>query len=289
MSFTQALISNPLLQTALLAGLLASFASGIIGSYVVVKRIVFISGSIAHSILGGLGLFLWIQRTYGLVWLSPLHGALLAGILAAIAIGWIHLRYRQREDSVIAALWSTGMAIGVIFISITPGSNVELSNYLIGNILWVSKSDLWMLFSLDLLIIATVIFLYQKLLILCFDEEQALMQGVPVEKLYYLLLVLVAISVVLLMQIVGIILVITMLTLPATIANLFTKKLSYMMFLATILGTCFCLIGLTISYEFEWPPGATIALFAGICYLISLLSIERQFRLSTQKSDTHKS
>ncbi len=271
MSFIEALMTTSLIQYAMIAALFSSIASGIIGSYVVVKRIVFISGSIAHSILGGMGLCLWLQRTQGITWLTPYYGALVAGIFSALAIGWIQIHYKQREDAVIAALWSTGMALGVIFIAMTPGSNVELTDFLVGNILWVSRSDLWMLFVLDVIVVAVVFLFYEKFLIICFDEDQASLQRVPVQGLYLLLLSLIAISVVLLIQIVGIILVITMLTLPATIANLFTRKLSVMMLLAVIIGMVFSVGGMALSYHWDWPPGATIALIAGLCYILTLL------------------
>ena len=162
-SFIEALIENPLLQTALIAGFVASVASGIVGSYVVVKRIAFISGSIAHSVLGGMGFCLWLQRTQGIQWATPMLGALIAAIISALIIGWIHLKYRQREDSVIATLWSVGMAVGVLFISQTPGFNVELMSFLLGNILWVSHTDVWMLVALDVVILATVLILHKRL------------------------------------------------------------------------------------------------------------------------------
>lgn len=275
MSFIEILFSNPLIQTAFIAGILASIASGIVGSYVVVKRIVFISGSIAHSVLGGMGFFLWLKRTQEIDWLSPMHGAIVAGIFSALTIGLIHLRYKQREDSVIATLWSTGMAIGIIFISLTPGANTELDSFLIGNLLWVSQSDLWMLLGLDALILFFVGIFHKKFLAIIFDEEHALLQGIPVEPLYLLLLSLTAIAIVLLIQIVGVILVIAILTLPPTIANLFTRKLSTMMFIAFILGCLFCFSGITISYIFDWPPGATIALLGGLSYLSSLAWTEK--------------
>lgn len=269
-SFFEALILNPLLLAALLAGCAASVVSGIIGSYVVVKRIVFIGGSISHSVLSGIGLCIWLQRVHGIAWASPLLGALVAAILSALIIGWMHIRYRQREDSVIAALWSIGMAIGVLFISQTPGYNVELTNFLIGNILWVSTADLYILGALDLAIILIVSCLHKRFLAICFDEEQARLQGLPVNGLYLLLLVLIAISIVLLIQVVGIVLIMTMLTIPAAIANLMTTRLSTMMMIAILLSTLFCLIGNWISYTLDWPTGATIALLAGVVYVLSL-------------------
>ena len=271
MSFFEALRTNPLLLSAVLAGLASSVVSGIIGSYVVVKRIVFISGSISHAVLSGIGICLWLERTQGVTWASPLIGALIAAIISALIIGWIHLHYRQREDSVIAALWSIGMAVGILFISQTPGFNVELTNFLIGNILWVTPTDLYILFGLDLFILVVVFCLHKRFLAICFDEEQAQLQGIPVNTLYLLLLVLIAVSIVLLIQVVGIILVMTMLTIPAAIANLFTGRLSSMMFIAILLSCGFSLTGMWTAYHLDWPGGATIALIAGIAYVFTLL------------------
>lgn len=270
-NFFTALSQNPFLLTALIAGFAASFASGIIGSFVVVKRIVAISGSIAHSVLGGMGVCLWLKRVYGWDFLTPLQGALGAGLLSALLMGWIHLKYKEREDTVIAAIWATGMSIGVVFIALTPGYNVELLNFLFGNILWVSHSDIALLLSLDILIAAIVAIFYRRFLAICFDEQQALLQKVPVHTLYLLLLCLVAIAVVLLIQVVGAILVITMLAIPAAIAGTITRTLSQMMVLATLLGALFTLLGMYFSYELNWPPGATISLVAAVFYSFSLM------------------
>jgi zinc transport system permease protein len=275
MSFLEALRTNPLLLSALIAGIAASFVSGIIGTYVVVKRIVFISGSISHSVLSGIGFCLWLERAKGIEWINPMQGALAAGILSALIIGWIHLYYRQREDSVIAALWSVGMAVGVLFISQTPGFNVELTNFLIGNILWVAPSDLYILYGLDLVVLVTVFCLYNRFLAVCFDEEQAQLQGLPVHFLYLLLLILIAISIVLLIQVVGIILVMTMLTIPAAIANIFTTRLSHVMIIAILLSSLFCIGGMATAYYLDWPGGATIALIAGIAYIGTLILKEQ--------------
>lgn len=269
-SFFEALQTNPLLLAALFAGVAASIVSGIIGSYVVVKRIVFIGGSISHAVLSGIGFCIWLERGKGVSWADPLFGALGAALLSAIIIGWIHLNYRQREDSAIAAIWSIGMAIGILFISQTPGFNVELTNFLIGNILWVSKTDLYVLASLDIAVILLVLCLHKRFLAICFDEEQALLQGLPVRALYLLLLILIAISIVLLIQVVGIVLVMTMLTIPAAIANLLTKRLSHMMMLAILISCAFCFSGNAAAYYLDWPTGATIALIAGIAYVVGL-------------------
>lgn len=266
MEFLEALVTNSLLRVAVLAGLGASIVSGIIGTYVVVKRIVFISGSISHSVLAGIGFCLWLERVHGVGWVTPLQGAILTAVLSALVIGWIHLHYREREDSVIAAIWSIGMAVGVLFIHQTPGFNVELTNFLIGNILWVTPSDLYTLFALDLVVIVVVSCLHTRLLAICFDEDQAQLQGLPVHALYLLLLVLTALTTVLLIQVVGIILVLTMLTIPAAIANLFTVRLAHMMAVAVVLSAVFSFVGTGVAYELDWPIGATIALFAGLAY-----------------------
>lgn len=269
-SFFEALSTNPLLLTAFFAGMAASVVSGIIGSYVVVKRIVFLGGSISHAVLSGIGFCIWLERVQGVTWASPLFGALAAAILSALLMGWIHLNYRQREDSAIAAIWSIGMAVGILFISQTPGYNVELTNFLVGNILWVSKTDLAILWGLDISVILIIFCLHKRFLAICFDEEQARLQGLPVNALYLLLLILIAVSIVLLIQVVGIVLVMTMLTIPAAIANLLTVRLSRMMILAIVISSLFCFSGNAAAYYLDWPTGATIALIAGIAYVLVL-------------------
>lgn len=261
---------QPFLFMALLAGLAASVTSGIVGSYVVTKRIVFISGSISHSVLGGMGLFLWLRRTYDLTFLSPMQGALLSALGSAILLGWTHLKYKEREDSIIAALWATGMSIGVIFITFTPGYNVELMNFLFGNILWVTKTDLFTLLTLNVIVIGCTLLLYRKFQAICFDEEQAYLQGIAVQPLYILLLCLIAFSVVVLIQIVGSILVISMLTMPAALASNLTRKLSSMMKIAVLAGILFTCTGMYMAYELNWPPGATITLVAATGYVCVL-------------------
>lgn len=287
MSFFHALFENPFLQMALMASLLASVSSGMIGSYVVVRRVASIAGCISHTVLGGMGLSLWLQRVWHIQWMHPMLGAFAAAIASALLLGWIQLRYRQREDALIATIWSTGMAIGVIFISLTPGSTSELMNFLFGNILWVSKTDLLSLLVLDLLVLLLVFVYYRPLLALCFDEEQARLQKVPVRGLYFLLLCLIALSIVLLIQIIGTILVLALLTIPATIASLCTLQLGWMMALACLLSAGFSLIGLEIAYDFNWPPGATIALVSAAAYLCLLLIKGKIFIHKPSIKDKH--
>lgn len=271
----EAFVSNPFLLMALLAGIAASITSGIMGSFVVVKRIVFISGSIAHSVLGGMGFFLWLSRTYEISWITPMQGAIVAAILSALLIGWIRLEYREREDTVIAALWSTGMSVGVIFIALTPGYNVELMHYLFGNILWVTRTDIYMLFGLDAIILVLVALFRNQFLTICFDEQQAKIQKVHVKSFYLLLLCLIALSVVLLIQVVGAILVIAMLAIPAAIATGITYRFTTLMALSVLIGWFFTFTGIAASYQLNWPPGATIALVAAVCYLLSFFLLKR--------------
>lgn len=261
---------HPFLFMSLFAGFAASIAGGVIGSYVVAKRIVFISGSIAHAVLGGLGIALYCKRTFDLEWLNPIYGALVFAILSAFLIGWIHLYYKEREDTVIGALWTCGMAIGVIFLSLTPGYNVEVLNFLFGNLLWSNTTDLVVLYSFDALILLITLLFHKRFLAICFDENQAKLQKARVKTLYFLLLSTIAISIVLLVQVVGVILVIAILTIPAAIANSFTIRLSKMMLFATFLGFFFTTFGIILSYSFNWPPGATIALISTFTYFLTL-------------------
>jgi zinc transport system permease protein len=264
------IITNPFFLMALLAGFAASIAGGVVGSYVVTKRIVFMSGSISHAVLGGMGLALYLRRTFHLLWLKPIYGALVFAIISAFLMGLIHLYYKQREDTVIASVWTSGMALGIIFLTLTPGYNVEVLNFLFGNILWTNMQDLCVLLGLDLFIFIIIYFFHQRFLAICFDDKQALIQGASVNGLYFLLLSLIAITVVLLIQIVGAILVIAILSLPAAMANSFVKRFATIMVLAALFGIVFTLIGISISFSINWPPGATIALVTTAGYFISL-------------------
>ncbi len=254
---------------ALLAGLAASFAGGIVGSYVVAKRIVFISGSISHAVLGGIGASLFLSYWMGKS-IPLLVGSTFASLFFGFLIGWIHRRYRQREDSVIAAIWSLGMAAGVIFISVVPGNNAALMDFLFGNLLWANKFDVYMLLGLDVVVIIVAFLCHVRFLSISFDETQSLLQKEKVSFLYFILLTLVSFTVVMMIQVIGAILVIAMLCLPAAIANLLTQKLSKMIYLAILLSLFFTFAGIYLSYTFNWPPGATIALLITLAYFISL-------------------
>ena len=262
MDFLQTLISQNFLQNALFAGLLASVSCGVMGTYVVVKRISFIAGGIAHAVLGGMGVAYFFQQ-------SPIIGAIIAAIIFALIIGWVNLRQQEHADTIIAAIWAMGMAIGIIFISKTPGYNSDLMSYLFGSILLVGQEQLWLMFILNVVVIVTVVVFYKQFLAVCFDEEYARLRGVNVEFYYLLLLVGVAITVVLMIQVVGLILVIALLTLPAAIAAQYQDSLLRIMGVAITLGAVFTSTGLAISYQPDLPAGATIILVSGCSYLIS--------------------
>ena len=252
------------MQNALMGGILASVACGIIGSYVVVKRIGYLAGGIAHAVLGGMGIAYYLDR-------SPIEGALVAALVFAFILGWVSLRMQQQEDTIIGALWAGGMAIGILFISKTPGYNVDLMSFLFGNILMIASEDLYWIAGLDLLILVIVFLFYKQFIAVSFDEEFAWLRGIPVERFYLLFLSLVALTIVILIQIVGLILVIALLTLPAAIAGLYVRSLNLMMVLATLFGIVFTTGGLALSYQPDLPPGPTIILLAGALYLLSLV------------------
>jgi zinc transport system permease protein len=218
-----------------------------------------------------MGAALYLNKVHGLVWLQPLHGAVVAALLAALIIGVVTLRSRERADTIIGALWAIGMALGVLFISLTPGYAEDLMSYLFGNILFVSSTDLLLLLILDLVVVALGVLFYNQLVAICFDEEFARLRGVRVELHYLLLLALTALTVVLLTTVVGIILVIALLTLPAATAGRFTRNLWQMIVAATVLCALFCVSGLWISYAPSLPAGAVIIVIAGAVYLIAAL------------------
>jgi len=272
------------LQNALLAGLLAGVACGVVGSYVVTRRISYIAGGIAHCVLGGIGAARYFQKVHGWESFEPIYGAILAALLAAGLIGFVSIRAAEREDTVISALWALGMAVGLLFITRTPGYNEDLMSYLFGNILLVGPQDLILLVVLDGIVVSLAILFYNQFLAVCFDEEFSRLRGVPVEFFYLLLLVLIALTVVLLISVVGIVLVIALLTLPAAVAGRFTRSLAGMMVLAALLSMLFTTGGLAASYGLNLPAGAVTITIAGIVYLAVNLS-GRVFNL---RKLTHK-
>ena len=261
--FIEVLAHQGFMQNAVIAGILSSFACGITGTFVVIKRITYLAGGIAHAVLGGLGIAYYLG-------FNPLIGALVFAVLSALLIGLVKLRFAQNEDTVIGALWSTGMAVGIIFIYLTPGYNVDLLSFLFGNILMVSESSLYILGALDLVIFLVVFMFYRQLVYVCFDEEYAALRGISVDFVYLLLLCMIAVTVVILIQAVGLILVIALLTLPAAISGLFSKTPARMMTISFLLSIVFIFSGLIFSFFSNLPSGASIIIAAGIGYLLAL-------------------
>jgi zinc transport system permease protein len=268
MEFFDALLRHPFLQRALLAGVLAGVACGVVGTFVVVRRITSIAGAIAHTVLAGLGIARWLQVVHGQQWADPLLGAVAAALVAAVIIGLVSLWAREREDTIIAAVWAVGMAIGILFISRTPGYNEDLMSYLFGNVLLAGSRQLWLMVLLDVVILGVCLLFFAQLQAICFDEEFARLRGVRVELFSMLLLALAALTVVLLVSVVGIVLVIALLTLPVAIAGHFTSALRSMMALATLLCVSFTSVGLAVSYSPDLPAGATTIVIAGLTYLV---------------------
>jgi len=258
---------NTFLRLALAVGLLSSIAFGIIGTYVVTRRISYLAGAVSHCVLGGIGGALWLKAIFNLEWLDPVYGALLAALIAAFIVGRFGHNTGQREETMIGATWAIGMALGIIFIDLTPGY-FDITSYLFGDILLVSSQDLKLIIALDLIIILFVTSCYHQLLAVCFDEEFARLRGLNVELFYQLLLALTAVTVVLLIRVVGIVMVVAMLTLPAAAASLYANRLSGMMLLAIFLSAISIVSGLGLSYNANLSSGPVIILFAGAFYLL---------------------
>jgi zinc transport system permease protein len=258
-------LSYPFFQRALLAGLLAALACGIVGTFVVVRNIASISGGLAHAAFGGVGLGY-------LAGFDPILGALVFGLASALGVGAAELRLRQGIDTLVAMVWAVGMAVGIILISLAPGPAPDLLGYLFGNILFVPPEFLGFVAALDVLIAAVVLLLFRRLEAVAFDEEFAWVIGMPVAALSLLLLALVGVTVVILIRVVGVILVIALLTMPAATARHWTDALAPMMGLATAIGAVsivaglFLTWGLNSSTGIDVPTGPAIILLAALVY-----------------------
>jgi len=249
-------------RNALIAGVLASIACGVIGTLIVVKKMVSISGGVSHAAFGGIGLGY-------LLGFDPIFGALLFTLASSLGIGILRKRTKLSEDAAVGILWVTGMSLGVTFIGLSPGYAPDLFSYLFGSILTVPLSDIIVMMILDAIILLVVFLLYEGFLAISFDEEFATAAGVPVEQVYLVLLSLVALTVVVLIRIVGVILVIAMLTIPATITWQFSHKLKQIMIISVLLSAAFTTEGLWLSYLLNLASGATIVLVSVATFLLS--------------------
>lgn len=252
------------MQNALAAGLLASIICGIMGTFVVVNRIVFLSGGIAHASYGGIGMAIFLG------W-PILFGTIGFAVLAAMIMAMVTLKAKHRADTIIGVVWAVGMAIGIIFVDLTSGYNVDLMSYLFGSILSVPRSDLWIMLVMCFIIIGFNAVYYKEILALSYDEEFAQIRGIPVRILYFFLVGMLAVTIVMVIRIVGLILVIALLTIPPFIIEKYSQSLSRMMVGASLLGICFTLCGLWLSYIFNLTSGAAIILVAGTSFFVFLL------------------
>ncbi len=265
------------MRNALLAGLLVSIATGVIGAFVVSNRMVFVSGGIAHAAYGGIGLGY-------LLGINPILGAFGFSVAAAMGMGVVQRRAGQRSDAVIGVMWAVGMAAGVVMLDLAPGYKPDLLSYLFGSILAVPRGDLALMAALDVVVVTLVAAFYRPLLAMSFDETFARVRNVPVEAMQMVLLGLVAIAVVLMMRVVGLILVIAMLTIPVSIATQFLRDMRAVMAVSSLLGAAFTLVGLALSYAWNLTSGAAIILVAGAAYLVALAASSAVRRLSFARS-----
>jgi zinc transport system permease protein len=251
------------MRNALLAGILVSISCGVLGTLVVVNRIVFISGGIAHAAYGGIGIAIYAG-------IPPFLGASLFSLGVSMIMGLVSVRDKHRADTIIGVMWALGMALGIILIDLAPGYQVDLMSYLFGSIMTVPGTDLWFMALLDGAILFVVFFFYKEFLAMSYDEEFSFVVGIPVKVLYLILLAMISLSVVVTIRIVGLILVIALLTIPPFIAEKFTNSLGKMMVFSTLLGILFTILGLFFSYRYNLTSGATIIMVAGMAFFISL-------------------
>ena len=249
-------------QNALWGSLLISIACGMVGTYIVSRRMVFISGGITHASFGGLGLGFFLG-------VNPFLTALGFAVLSAFGIEWTSRSHHVREDSAIAAVWSLGMAIGAIFIVLTPGYAPNLSSYLFGNILTVSLDDIYFASAVVVMLCLLFIFCYRQIVFTAFDRDFALTQGIPVRAIEYTMIVFIAVTIVLSIRLVGIMLLMSLLTVPQMTVNLLTSDFKRIIWGSILLGFSACVVGLFFSYFLQTPSGAFIILILIASFLLT--------------------
>lgn len=251
-------------QNALLVSVLAAIAAGVIGTFIVIKRMSLISGSIAHTAFGGLGISYFLNT-------NPLLGAIVFSLISAVSIALFRKNARHRLDSLLSFLWATGMALGLVFIFLTPGYSTDLFTYLFGNILLVSRFDLMMILGLDLIILIVVFLMYNTFLAVSFDEEYAETRNLPVTWVNMILFGLIALTIVATIRVVGIVLMIAILTIPAATAQMFFKTVKKIMVAAALITLFASFLGLFISYYLNFATGPIIILLISCFYLMGMI------------------
>jgi len=260
------------MQRALIAAVLVGMVCSVVGTYVVLKKLAFIGAGISHSAFGGVALGY-------LLGVSPLGVAIPFSLATAMAIGWVSRKGRISEDTAIGIFFAGTMALGVLFVGLSTGYNVDLFGYLFGSILSVSSSDIWIILGLGLGVVGVVLLLFKEFFFMSFDEEMAAVSGLPVGRLYFLLLGLIAVTVIVSIKIVGIILVAALLVIPAAAAFQLTRGFVRMMLLSVLFGVVSGVAGLFISYYADLASGATIVLTAAAIFLLCFaLSPKRRWR-----------
>ena len=253
-------------QNALLGALLASVVCGIMGTYIVSRRLVFISGGITHASFGGIGIGVFFG-------INPIMSAMVYAVLSAFGVEWLSTKVKVREDSAIALFWTFGMSVGILFSFLTPGFMPDLPSFLFGSILTISTSALWLLSAVTALVALVFLLLYRTIISIAFDATFAQSQRLPVHAVEYLLMALIAMTIVSTLRMVGIVLAISMLTIPQMTANLFTYRFGHIFFLSIIIGWVNCLMGLMLSYWLNAPSGAAI-IFSAIIINMLLWAIK---------------
>jgi zinc transport system permease protein len=260
----ETILKYTFMQNALLAALLSSILCGVIGTIIVEKKLVSMSGGIAHASFGGIGLGYLLN-------VPPIIMGMLFSVLASLSLPMIKRKTKTNSDTLIGVFWATGMALGILFIGLTPGYPPDMTSYLFGDILTVSTFYLNFMIGLSIIVVLVVVGMFQYWKIYLFDENHLTVLKINTNLFEKILYILIALSIVLLIKVVGMILAIAMLTIPPAIGKFFTKKLSYLMVLATLIGIVISVLGLTLSYYFNIPSGATIILLAVVIYCISYI------------------
>lgn len=253
------LLQYEFFQNALLGSLLASVLCGIVGTYIVTRRLVFISGGITHASFGGIGIGV-------LMGLNPIWTAMTFSVLSAFGVQWLSRRGDVREDSAIAMFWTLGMSVGIICCFLTPGFMPDLPSFLFGSILTIDRADLWLLGTMAALAIGVFACFYRQILSVAFDSTFARSQHLSVNLIEYLMMALMAMTIVSTLRLVGIVLAISLLTIPQMTANLFSFNFKHIIFLSIVIGWADCLLGLTISYLLNVPSGASIIFISILLY-----------------------
>lgn len=255
------LLSYSFFSNALLGAFLASIVCGIMGTYIVSRRLVFISGGITHASFGGIGLGVFLG-------ISPVVGAMVFAVLSALGVQWLSAKRRVRQDSAIAMFWTFGMSVGIIFSFLTPGFMPDLPGFLFGSILTIGSADLWLLLALTV-VVALVFALWGGTIVsIAFDADFARSRHLPVAAMEYMLMALTAVTIVSTLRLVGVVLAISLLSIPQTTANLFCHRFGTMAALSVVLGWVYCGVGLLASYWLNVPSGACIILVSVVVYAI---------------------